>query len=300
LDNEGNTKLLAVPNMRVLDIVKQGLDDIVRTERNEITGRLTMKGKLVNDLRDDYLAEIDKLDTKGIYKKARETWQGPSASFDAMNFGRSVFGNTPEAIAEHVARLSPANQEFVRTGVADILRERLLKTGFSGDEAKALVKNEWMRRQLRPVFKSEKEFDKFVDGVTSERNMFENSRKFAGGSDTAERMAQDQDFIAAAHGVGAAKNLFAGKLINSAAEAFRMYRYLGSRKPDPEFVEKIARIIFQAPLTQENRLLLQGAKNREVIGRLKKFSQDLRSRGEAGTAGAAGAASGEALGGMPE
>ena len=56
-----------------------------------------------------------------------------------------------------------------RLGVADMLRERIAKTGFTGDESRAIVKNAWTREQLRPIVKSEEEFNKFVEAVMFER-----------------------------------------------------------------------------------------------------------------------------------
>ncbi len=294
LDAEGNVKFVTAPNMRVLDIAKQGLDDIVANSRNEITGRLTMEGKLVNDLRNVYLQEVDSLDKKGVYKAARDTWAGPSASFDAMRYGRSVFMNSPEENAAHLARLSPANQEFARIGVADMLTERMMKAGFSGDEAKALIKNEWTKQQLRPYFKSDKEFNAFVDSVTAERQMFGTSQKMLGGSETAERVAEDQTSAA----LGAAKGMWATGLFHKAVNMFKMYQELGL-KPNPELNEKIARILFQAPITQENRLALQGAKKKAALTKLQQFGQSLKrdaGTGEGAAAGGVSATAGHAIG----
>ena len=87
--------------------------------------------------------------------------------------------------------MSPSEREFARIGLADLMKERLGKTGFSGDEAKSLIKNPWMRDQMKPFFKTEADFNNFVDAVTAERNMFETGRKVLGGSDTAGRVAED-------------------------------------------------------------------------------------------------------------
>lgn len=273
LDQEGNIKFLKVPNIRVLDIAKQGLDAMIADQRNEITGRLTMEGKLLNDLRHSYLKEIDRLDTKGIYRAAREAWQGPSASFDAMRLGRSVFMNKPEELADDVAKMSDANKEFFRVGVADILRERLAKTGFSGDEAKSLIKNSWVRDQLRPAFKTQKDFDEFVESVTNELQMFRTNNRIVGNSATAERLAEDNQGTKA---LGIGSKLWAGNLVSAARDTYQLYRDLGLRD-NPELNEKIARIIFQAPISEKVQQQLKGqaqpaaARGAELVRKLQQI-----------------------------
>lgn len=304
VDAQGNIKLLQVPNMQVLSIAKEGLDAIVASERNEITGRLTKMGKVVNDVRREYLGEIDKLDTKGIYRAARETWAGPSASDDAIRVGHSALTAHPEDISGAVDKMSEANREFVRIGIADKLRERLSKTGFAGDDAKALIKNPWTRQQLKPLFKSEKEFDAFVDSVSAENKMFQTKASNMGGSQTAERVAEDTSLERMAAGAGLAKGLSFNpfSLVAKARDAFQMYRDLGL-KPNAELNEKIAKIIFQAPITQETRQAMQnaGPTRDAATSKLVQFGQALKQRqggAEAGVAGAAGAGAGEVLGGQ--
>src|SRR5207249_4640902 len=134
----------------------QGLDAMIADERNAVTGRLSARGVALDKLRRAYIDEIDALDKTGVYKKARAEWGGYSASLDALRLGRSVFAGSPEQNAADVAafKAGSGDIEFYRMGVADVLNERIAKTGFSADEAKALIKNDWMRRQLKPAFKS--------------------------------------------------------------------------------------------------------------------------------------------------
>lgn len=291
LDQEGNIKLLHVPNMNVLDIAKQGLDAMIADERNEITGRLSMFGKVLNDVRMGYVAEIDKLDTKGLYRAAREAWQGPSASFDAMRLGRSVFMSKPEQTADEIAKMSEANKEFYRVGVADILRERLAKVGFAGDEAKALIKNPWIRNQLRPAFKTQQDFDTFVESVTSELQMYRTNQRVIGGSPTAERVAEDSGGMKAG---GIASKLWAGNLVSAARDTYQLYRDLGL-KPSDELNEKIAKIIFQAPISESMQRQLKG-QVRPATSRVTEIADHLR-RAEQPAAAAAGTVPGAQIGG---
>jgi hypothetical protein len=244
LDAEGNIKIIAAPNMRVLHMAKMGLDAMIADERNEITGRLSQMGVALDKARRAYLGEIDSLDTTSIYKQARYAWEGKSKSLDAVRSGRSIFTSPPEEVAAEFAELSPSDKEFYRVGVADKLREQLGKTGVSGDEAKSILRNPWVESQLQPIFPSPKEFNAFVDQVAKESQMFRTNVRIRGGSQTAERIEADNE---TAEGlVGAAdigKSAISGEWLSAIRKAIRMKRDLGLRQ-DPALNERIAKLLF--------------------------------------------------------
>jgi hypothetical protein len=60
-----------------------------------------------------------------------------------------------------------------------------------GDEAKRLVGNQYTQQQLRPLFDSQPDYDRFINSVTAENRMFETRQRLVGGSQTAERIAED-------------------------------------------------------------------------------------------------------------
>jgi hypothetical protein len=250
LDAEGNIRMLQAPNMRVLHMGKMGLDAMIGDERNEITGRLSQRGVALDRVRRAYLAELDGLDRSGTYRQARAMWEGPAASMDAMRAGRGAFTSSPEEITAEIAGLTPANQEFYRIGVADAIRERLAKTGLSGDEAKAIIKNPWMRDQLRPIFRSEADFDAFVTSVTRESRMFATRQKVMGGSQTAERRAEDtsSENAMAAHGMHMGEQVATGHWLGAVKSAVRMWRDRQDRAGNPRLNEQVARILFQTPI----------------------------------------------------
>ena len=194
LDQEGNVAFRTAPNMRVLDAAKRGLDSMVADERNPITGRLSQRGVSLDQFRRAYLGELDGLDKSGAYAAARASWAGPSASMDAVRAGQAVLNRRPEEIAADVTRLrqtSPGDLEFYRLGAADAIKEKIAKTGMGGDEAKRLVGNQYTQQQLRPLFDSQPDYDRFINSVTAENRMFETRQHLVGGSQTAERLAED-------------------------------------------------------------------------------------------------------------
>jgi hypothetical protein len=234
-------------NMRTLDAVKRGLDAMIDGERDAITGRLSQRGVMLDRVRRSYVDELDKMNPE--YAKARAAWAGPSQSLDAVRQGRTLFQRSPEEIAAEFGGLGAGNQEFYRLGVADAIRERMAKTGLSGDEAKSLIKNQWMRDQLKPIFRTPAEFDAFVDAVTQERQMFGTKFETLGGSQTARRLAEDQsgENMLAAGGAHIAENVATGRWLSAAKNAIRLYRDVGLR-PNPKLNEEISRILFATPI----------------------------------------------------
>jgi hypothetical protein len=185
---------LSLVHSHDLDAAKRGLDSMVADERNPITGRLSQRGVSLDQFRRAYLGELDGLDTSGAYAGARASWAGPSASMDAVRAGQAVLNRRPEEIAADVARLrqtSPGDLEFYRLGAADAIKEKIAKTGMGGDEAKRLVGNQYTQQQLRPLFDAQPDYDRFIKSVTAENRMFETRQRLVGGSQTAERLAED-------------------------------------------------------------------------------------------------------------
>jgi len=249
IDSEGNISLVNKPNMRLLDMVRQGLDGMIADERNDITGRLSARGVALSKVRTSYVKTLDELDKSGQYRKGRELWGGFNRSLDAVREGRTIFNRSPDEIKAEISRLSPSDAEFYRLGVADMLREKLLKTGFSGDEGKSLIKSQWTREQLKPIFKSEKEFDAFTDSVMKEHQMFGTKFQMMGGSQTAERVSEDVGGLSdtATGALTAGKQALGGHWLKAAITTYKTYRDLGLR-PNPELNEKIAEILFRTPL----------------------------------------------------
>lgn len=250
LDAEGNVKIVAAPNMRVLHMGKMGLDAMIADERNEITGRLSQRGVALDRVRRAYLQEIDGLDRQGIYRNARAMWEGPSSSMDAIRAGRGIFTSSPDEIAAEFSAMTPANQEFYRLGVADMVRERLMKTGFSGNDAIAIIKNPWMRAQLQPIFRSQADFDAFVTAVTREGTMFGTRGETLGGPQTAKRLAEDtsSENAMAAHGMHMGEQVATGHWLGAIKSAIRMWRDRQDARGNPKLNEQIARILFQTPI----------------------------------------------------
>lgn len=249
MDEAGNiTGLKGVPNMRTLDAVKRGMDKQIEDEVDAVTGRMSQRGTMLNRVRAEFVRELDALNPD--YAAARAAWGGPSAAMSAMKAGRAAFKLSPEEIATQFGEMTPADQEFYRLGVADMVRERLMKTGFSGNDAAAIIKNPWMRQQLQPIFRSQTDFDAFVSGVANEGRMFGTRHEVLGGPQTAKRIAEDTstENTMAAEGMHMGEQVATGRYLGAIKTAVRMWRDRQDARGNPRLNEQIARILFQTPI----------------------------------------------------
>src|SRR3546814_19291831 len=69
-------------NMRTLDYIKRGLDDVLERYRDPTTGRLVLDntGRAIDQTRRALLDELDNINPD--YAKARAAWAGPSQNLD--------------------------------------------------------------------------------------------------------------------------------------------------------------------------------------------------------------------------
>lgn len=211
-DQNGHPTVGQVPNMRLLDAGKRGLDEILNDYRDPLTGMLQRNQYVnaVDKVRQSYLGELDRLNPD--YAAARQAWAGPTEALSAMRQGQNFRQMRPEQIGKSVSEMSPSEQEFFRLGAADALRTATGRTGtpspLIGSNAVNQRGADYLQQQLRPLFKTQDAFDRFINDASNENLILANTGKLVGNSATAGRMAEDQ----AGHGgaVQAVSNLIGG------------------------------------------------------------------------------------------
>lgn len=243
-DESGNPVVGKVPNMRLLAVAKEGLDAIIESPqmKNPLTGKPTKSGLSYIALRDGLVAELDRLNPS--YKIAREQWAGDTTSIRALDEGRHAFDAkwfTPEELASHVASLSDSDRQFFILGVADKLKDRLYRAVDSADKGR-IINNEDTRMRVRPLFGTDEEATKFLDAIERERTMKTTPQRLYGGSQTAERVADDSHPVEAVLSAGhSLAKLFTGHPIAAIRSALRARSAMTSR-PDLKLNEAIAQM----------------------------------------------------------
>lgn len=187
-----------VPNLRFMDAVKRGYDDIVEGFRSPVTGRLQLDqyGRAVNDARAAYTGTLREMYPR--YGGALDAWGGPSQMIDAANRGRGIFNLKDAEIAglSVSARANPAEAEAFRLGVAQAIRDRIANTQDGADVVKRFFGSPRRRELLAAAFPNKAAFDAFEALMKREASMYRNAQFVSPrtGSQTALRQADDEGF----------------------------------------------------------------------------------------------------------
>jgi hypothetical protein len=162
-DPAGDPIIGGVPNMRLLDAGKKGLDAIVEGYRNPITGKLNLDqyGNAVNSVRAKYVQALDAANPD--YAAARAAWAGPSQSLDALNAGRNIFKPDAELTAQRIASLSPGDLDFHNIGVLRAIEDVTNNSPNGAAALNNMLSKPSVQEKLSAAFKSPEGFADFRD-----------------------------------------------------------------------------------------------------------------------------------------
>lgn len=202
--------------------------------------------------------ELDTMDKSGLYAKARKVWGGERESMDAVEFGRDeVLKLTPYEIGKQFRNLSDNDKELARLGLAETIRTRIEKSG-TRNPASFLAHDEYLKDQIRQMFKSPKEAERFFDAAVAKDLQWRTATEVLGGSQTAERAGEDMS--PEAHALGhAAASAVAGRQHGTVYHLGRA-ALERIRRPKGEVGERAADILTQ-------RLNEPGGEARKILER---------------------------------
>lgn len=120
----------ATMDMSDLDMVKRGLDQLVKKETDDVTGRVSPKGMAYQSLLADLRDRLDDLTTDqatgvSLYKSARDAFSGPSQLKNYMEIGRKALKPDQEFMIEDAIKNASASElEFMRIGLMQAIKEK--------------------------------------------------------------------------------------------------------------------------------------------------------------------------------
>lgn len=188
----------AGPNMRTLDAIKKGFDDLLEQYRDKTTGRLVLdaEGRAIEQVRRAYVQHLDSLNPD--YAAARRAWAGPAQQQEAIGRGRQMAqgGRSENNIADYNA-MNPAQQAGVRSGYADTLvgqidrGRRGVNAAGRFTSAKDTAELGAMSQYQGPVMPGTQ--NELLRRLEREGVMYQTRNKALGGSSTAENLADMAD-----------------------------------------------------------------------------------------------------------
>lgn len=151
-DENGNPIVGKVPNMRLLDAAKVGMDSMLEKYRNPNTGKLELdrRGIAIQELRDALVKKLDEHNPD--YAAARAAWAGPSQSNAALWKGRSIFKPDSEVTEKYLSALSQSDRDFFKLGATRAIKDLMDKKTDGQDAIIKAFSTPLMKRKIDMVF----------------------------------------------------------------------------------------------------------------------------------------------------
>lgn len=215
-NSAGESVISAVPNVRTLQAVKKGLDEMIDANTDKITGHVNVEGRSLINFKNRMLQELDAINP--TFREARATFADPMQIRNAVDRGREMkrTGRATDNI-EEFRDMRSGEQQGIRIGYADALQQQLEATG----NYPALLREKSVKGS-RELAEFSRHHGPFFDPATGqpkpdplraflnrEEEMLKTSHKAIGGSSTIENAAD------VAAGPGGAEVL--GLIANTAA-----------------------------------------------------------------------------------
>ena len=265
--------------MADLDMVKRGLDQLVRKETDAVTGKVSPKGMAYQSLLVDLRNKLDDMTIdpqtgQSVYKAARDAFAGPSKLKDAAEIGRKAFAPDRDfAIREAIADMSESEIMAMRVGLMQAIREK------AGDQSgQTWLMNNWknpaVRDKLQVAFG--KDAGKFISALNKQLKMKVMESHIGSGSQTATRGANADDL-----GIEAVREAAAGAVAAKTGDVAGAMTWIQKLRAQTDLPEPIRNEMGRI-------LLLKGPEARAKLQQMAGIL-DLIARQQAKQAGTTGA-----------
>lgn len=176
-----------LPDVRTLDYMKKALDAQIRAGYKSDDAAVLANTVAMKDIRNGLRDRLKALVPE--YKDALSQYKGDVEVIDAMRAGFKDFpGMKHEQVTKLVSAMSPTELEAFRTGVARGIYSQVMTPSGNVNAAQKLMGPE-MQSKFAPLFDSPAHFQLFKNAIDRESQLFQQSSRILGGSDTAENLA---------------------------------------------------------------------------------------------------------------
>lgn len=182
-------------NLRLLDAVKRGYDEIVEGFRDPTSGRLNLDqyGRAVNDARAGFVGNLRDMFPR--YGGALDAWAGPSGSLDALAQGQRALGQNRDVVQTVWDNLSAGDRDFFRIGVGRAITDRTSDPARAAGAARLLLEDRQMQARLATAIPDPAQRQAFTEALQREVDFARVERTVSpnAGSQTARLQAADDD-----------------------------------------------------------------------------------------------------------
>jgi hypothetical protein len=260
---------LGGPDLRTLDYIKRGLDDVLYVKKGptggtgkQILGRLEEK-------RREFVNLIDEVGPDS-YKAARRAFAGPTEVRNAIDTGKEFAKLDPRELKKQFDSLSDAEQEGFKIGVFDAIRTNIDKGADGVDVLRRVWKSTEKQSQIRALL-GDDAFNDLSSRLVREKVIRETDVRMLSGSQTQPRTLLQREF----EGRDELIPQLAEKGVAGTARNYLLRTMTGPGQPT---AEQLARTLYSLDLPTQQA----------TIGRLQSLDEILareaaRSAGVVGT-----------------
>lgn len=191
--NEAGDPIIGpVPTWRTLHAGRMGLDDMIYSQADPLTGKLpdTQAMRSLQALRGAFSNHIQELNPD--LKAADAAWSTPSQNLDAMNRGQTFMRADPEQIELARGRLTPEADTHYQTGAGRAMRDVANDTSDNRNIPMRLTGDQTARDQIGSAFGAQPALD-FTNRMGLEKQLTQTRNFITGNSSTANKAADVAD-----------------------------------------------------------------------------------------------------------
>lgn len=229
--DDGSATVKRVPDQRAWQYIKQAMDDMVDAETDSLTKKVSNPGRIINNLKNKLLAELDAQNP--VYAEARKAWGGQQSLDKALEFGRNAMTQTPESVRRTLSAMGPAEKEAARAGAAEWIRNSIDQRNFTQNAILKFFSNRQQYKNLRALFDNPDQFKTFRQAVFAEAKKRGTYEAVKGNSTTAAQLADMMDTGGLQEGFNTARTaVTAGPVTATLQWVGSRLKMLGGLTPD--------------------------------------------------------------------
>ena len=263
-------------DLRTLDYIKRGLDDVLFTGKQPGSGIGKTELSKLKERRSEFVSVLDEVGPAS-YKEARNVYAGATEVLDAIEEGKKFATMDARQLQRTFDRLSDSEKEGFKIGVYDAVRTNVNKGADGADVLRRIWGSPEKRDQLS-VFLGQDAFQDLSQQLLRERVIRQTDVRMMGGSQTQPRTLAQREFEGAEELIPMVAQQGLGGL--------RQYALRTMTGPGQPTAEALAPTLFSTDV----------GKQIEALTRLQRLDDLLRQ--QAAAAGAVGGVGGGAAAGL--
>lgn len=185
-------KALGGFDLRTLDYIKRGLDDVLYVKSIPTSGTGKQVIGRLKDKRREFVSILDEVGPPS-YKQARDVFAGQTEVLDAIQAGQNFTNLSPDQLSKMFGKMTQGEKEGFRAGVYESVKQNIAK-GADGANVLRRVWNSPQKREQLRVIVGEDNWGDLTNALTREKIIFQTGARITGGSQTMPRQLAQREF----------------------------------------------------------------------------------------------------------